>query len=84
MVKYFLLASTILAGAIGLALPASAATIGAEAAKFNPAVIDSTSDNSKLLVQVDDDQGEDNDDQGDDNDDQGGDNDDQGGNDDGQ
>ena len=77
MVKYFLLASTIISGAMTLALPASAAMTGVEMTKSKPAVVDTTSTYSTpystLLVQVadDDDQGEDNDDQGDDNDDQG-------------
>jgi hypothetical protein len=76
MVKYFLLASTIISGALALSLPASAVTIGAEAAKFDPAVVGSTSVDSPLLIQVadDDNQGDDNDDnQGDDNDDDQGD-----------
>jgi hypothetical protein len=71
MVKHFLLASTILCGALGLSVPASAVTIGAEASKFDPAFIDSRSAEPTLLIQVNDDQGDDNDDQGDDNDDQG-------------
>jgi hypothetical protein len=72
MVKYFLLASTIISGAMALALPASAAMPGLEVTRSNPAVVGTTSTystpNSTLLVQVadDDDQGEDNDDQGED------------------
>ena len=70
MVKYFLLASTIISGAVALSLPASAAMTGVAATKADPAVavVDTTSGSPALLVQVadDNDQGDDNDDQGED------------------
>ena len=86
MIKHCLLASTILAGALALSVPASAVTLGGVAPKFQPAVSDSASD-SALLIQVKGSKGakssasgkkgkgasggDDDDDQGDDNDDQG-------------
>jgi hypothetical protein len=85
MIKHYLLASTILAGALVLSLPASAITIGGAALKSQPAVSGSASD-STLLIQVKGTRGGkgghakgkggggddgDDDDQGDDNDDQG-------------
>jgi hypothetical protein len=90
MIKHCLLASTILAGALGLSVPASAITIGGAALKSQPAVSGTASD-STLLIQVKGARGgkggsakgkggggdaDDDDDQGDD--DQGDDNDDQG------
>ena len=85
MIKY-LLASTVLAGVLSLAIPASAVTVGGAAPVLQSAVSYSTSD-STLLIQVKGSKGaksdakgkkgkgaggsDDDDDQGDDNDDQG-------------
>src|SRR5438552_8939176 len=87
MIKNYLLASTVLAGVLSLAIPASAVTVSGVAPKFQPAV--SYSADSTLLIQVKGSKGaksdatgkkgkgkgaggsDDDDDQGDDSDDQG-------------